>query len=56
MINFVDGYLNHTTMYRLMLYYVSALLVTAFGFGFFHLVPHDPAALVFSTVFITLVC
>lgn len=56
MINFVDGYLNHTTMYRLVLYYVSALLVAAFGLGFFHLVPHDPAALAFSTLFITLVC
>ena len=56
MMNFIDGYLNHTTMYRLVLYYVSALLVVAFGLGFFHLVPHDPAALAFSTVFITLVC
>ena len=43
-------------MYRLVLYYVSALLVAAFGLGFFHLVPHDPAALAFSTVFITMVC
>ena len=56
MINFVDGYLNHTTMYRLVLYYVSVLLVAAFGLGFFHLVPHDPTALAFSTVFITMVC
>lgn len=56
MLNIVDGYLNHTTMYRLVLYYVSALLLTAFGLGFFQLVPHDPTALAFSTVFITLVC
>jgi glycine betaine catabolism B len=56
MINFVDKYLNHTTMYRLVLYYVTALLLAAFGLGFFQLVPHDPAALAFSTVFITLVC
>lgn len=56
MINFVDGFLNHTTMYRLVLYYVSALLIAAFGLGFFQLVPHDPSALAFSTVFITMVC
>jgi glycine betaine catabolism B len=56
MINFVDGYLNHTSMYRLVLYYVSALLAGAFALGFFGLVPHDPAALAFSTVFITAVC
>lgn len=56
MINFVDGFLNHTTMYRLVLYYVSALLVAAFGLGFFQLVPHDPSALAFSTVFVVMVC
>jgi glycine betaine catabolism B len=56
MINIVDGFLDHTTMYRLVLYYVSVLLVAAFGLGFFQLVPHDPSALAFSTVFITMVC
>ena len=56
MISAIDGFLNHTTMYRLVLYYVSALLVAAFGLGFFHLVPHDPGALALSTVLITLVC
>ena len=56
MINFVDGYLNHTSMYRLVLYYVASLLAGAFVLGFFHLVPNDPAALAFSTLFITGVC
>jgi glycine betaine catabolism B len=56
MINFADGFLNHTTMYRLVLYYVAALLAAAFVLGYFGLVPHDPAALAFSTVFITAVC
>ncbi len=56
MINRIDGFLNHITMYRLVLYYVLALLVGAFVLGFFGLVPHDPAALTFSTVFITGVC
>jgi glycine betaine catabolism B len=56
MINRIDGFLNHITMYRLVLYYVMALLGGAFVLGFFGLVPHDPAALAFSTVFITAVC
>ena len=56
MINRIDGFLNHVTMYRLVLYYVVALLVGAFVLGFFGLVPHDPAALAFSSVFITGVC
>jgi glycine betaine catabolism B len=56
MISRIDGFLNHITMYRLVLYYVSALLLAAFGLGFFGLVPHDPAALALSTAFITAVC
>ncbi len=56
MMNRIDGILNHVTMYRLVLYYVAALLTGAFVMGFFGLVPHDPATLAFSTVFITGVC
>jgi glycine betaine catabolism B len=55
-LNLVDGFLNHVTMYRLVLYYVGALLLGAVALGFFALVPHDPAALVFSAVFIGVVC
>lgn len=54
--NLIDNALNQITMYRLALYYVASLLVAAFGFGFFALVPHDPTALAFSFVFITTVC
>lgn len=54
--NLIDNVLNQITMYRLVLYYVAALLVVAFGLGFFTLVPHDPTALAFSAVFITTVC
>jgi glycine betaine catabolism B len=56
MITFVDRFLNHTTMYRLVLYYVVALLLAAFGLGFFGLVPHDPANLALSVLVITAVC
>ena len=54
--NLIDNALNQVTMYRLMLYYVAALLALAFGLGFFTLVPHDPTALAFSAVFVTAVC
>jgi glycine betaine catabolism B len=54
--NIIDNALNQITMYRLVLYYVAALLAVAFGLGFFALVPHDPTALAFSAVFITAVC
>jgi glycine betaine catabolism B len=56
MIKIVDGFLNHISMYRLVLFYCAALLAAAFVAGFFALVPVDPAALAFSTVLITAVC
>jgi ferredoxin-NADP reductase len=43
-------------MYRLVLYYLATLLVAAFIFGFFHILPYDPSALAFSTVVITATC
>ncbi len=56
MINTVDGFLNHISMYRLVLFYCFGLLVVAFLAGFFALVPVDPAALAFSTVLVTATC
>jgi glycine betaine catabolism B len=56
MINLVDGYLNHTTMYRLVLYYVLALLGAAVVLGLFGLVPHGPLILMVSSVFMLAVC
>lgn len=49
MIKAVDRFLDHLTMYRLVLYYLMALLGAAFAFGFLRLVPHDPLALTFTT-------
>ncbi len=56
MMNFIDRGLNHITMYRLVLYYLAGLLVVAFGFSFFQLVPTSPMDLLFSSSFILLVC
>ena len=51
----VDGFLNHVTMYRLVLYYVGALLLGDFALGFVGLAPNDPAQLAASTLLIGLV-
>jgi glycine betaine catabolism B len=56
MMNFVDGYLNHTTMYRLVLYYVLALLGAALALSLFGLVPHSPLNLLVSAAFMMAVC
>lgn len=52
----IDNLLNRVTMYRLVLYYLTALLVIAGVFGFFGVVPYRPSALLFSSVFILAVC
>jgi ferredoxin-NADP reductase len=56
MTRFIDDLLDHVTMYRLVLYYLAALLGTSFVLGFFGLVPHDPTAIAFSMVLITATC
>lgn len=43
-------------MYRLVLYYLIALLVTAATFGFFNILPNNPANIAFSTLLILAVC
>ena len=52
----VDRFLNHITMYRLVMYYCAALLGGDFVLGLFGLAQHDPAQLAFSTVVIGFVC
>ena len=54
--NFIDNILNRITMYRLVLYYLVALVLAAFVFGFFGMLPYDPTAIAFSTVLILAVC
>ncbi len=49
----VDAFLNHITMYRLVLLYCAGLLVVDFALGLAGLAPHDPAQLVFSVAVIT---
>ncbi|MEK1886883.1 MAG: hypothetical protein AAAB35_04725 [Phyllobacterium sp.] len=56
MIRLLERKLDRLTMYRLMLYYLEALLGAAFVFGFLQLVPHEPSAIAFSTALILATC
>lgn len=56
MIKIVDRFLDHTTMYRLVLWHLIALLVAAFAFSIFGLIHTTPVAIVFSTALILAVC
>ena len=52
----VDNFLNRVTMYRLVLYYLIALLGIAEALSFAHVLGYDPYAMLFSTAFILAVC
>lgn len=51
-VKFIDSFLNKTTMYRLILYYLIFLLVAAAGLGFFKIIDVSPYTLLFSTLFL----
>ncbi len=52
----IDNLLNRVTMYRLVEYYLIALLGIAVMFSFAHILAYDPFAMLFSTAFILAVC
>lgn len=56
MIKILDRLLDHLTMYRLVLYYLVALLGAAFVLGFLNIVPHDPRELAFTTALVLATC
>ncbi len=56
MLSFIDNILNRITMYRLVLYYLIALLGVAIVFGLFGILPYKPDAMVFSTFTIFIAC
>jgi ferredoxin-NADP reductase/Na+-translocating ferredoxin:NAD+ oxidoreductase RnfD subunit len=53
---FIDKYLDRITMYRLVLYYLIALLLVALIFCFTGLLKFSPLALAASTVYLLVVC
>ncbi len=56
MIKILDRFLDHTTMYRLVLWHLIALVGAAMVLSVFGLVPFAPAAIAFSTAVILAVC
>ena len=56
MMKIVDHFLDHTTMYRLVLWHLIALIGAALAFSLFDLVPYAPVEIVFSTALILAVC
>lgn len=56
MIRFIDETLNGITQYRLMLYFLVCLLLVATALSVFGILSFNPVAIVFSAVFLTIVC
>jgi ferredoxin-NADP reductase/Na+-transporting NADH:ubiquinone oxidoreductase subunit NqrB len=52
MLTLIDRFLNKITMYRLVLYYLLALIVVAAIFGAVGILPYSPVAIIFTTVFL----
>ncbi len=53
---YIDKFLDATTMYRLVLYYLILLVVAAFVFSFFKLLPFGPIQLAISTIAAIVLC
>ncbi|HEX8923302.1 MAG TPA: oxidoreductase, partial [Patescibacteria group bacterium] len=48
----IDGFLNQTTMYRVVLDCLLVLLAEAFVLGGLKLIPYNPISLILSTIFL----
>jgi ferredoxin-NADP reductase/Na+-translocating ferredoxin:NAD+ oxidoreductase RnfD subunit len=56
MTNTIDDFLNGITMYRLVLYYLIALISIAFLLTFLNLIPFSAADIIFSTAVLVAAC
>jgi ferredoxin-NADP reductase/Na+-translocating ferredoxin:NAD+ oxidoreductase RnfD subunit len=56
MLTFIDRFLNRITMYRLVLYYLIALVAIALVFGAFGILPYNPLTLLFSIGVLLVLC
>jgi len=56
MLNVFDSFLNKTTMYRLILYYLLGMIGAAIVFSFFGILSFNPFNLLFSVLFFTSIC
>ncbi len=55
MLTFIDSFLNKTTMYRVVLYYLASLLGIAFVLSFFGVLPFTPLPLLLSIAVLVMV-
>ena len=56
MFSMIDDFLNQTTMYRLLLYYLGGLIVIAAGFSAVGILPYNSSYLLASAVFLVAIC
>lgn len=54
MLTYIDNFLNKTTMYRFVLYYLGGLLVVAFILSIIGILPYSPLSLAYSVFFVSL--
>ena len=52
----VSNFLNKITMYRLMLYFLSALVLLSAFLGLLGVMPYDPSAIIFQALLFLLSC
>lgn len=53
---YIDNILDRITMYRLLLYYLIFLLVIAFIYCIFGILPYNAFSVIFSALFLTAIC
>jgi ferredoxin-NADP reductase len=56
MLNLIDSYLSKVTMYRLILYYLTAIWIVALILSAFKILPFAPLALIVSTLVLVATC
>ena len=56
MLTLIDNFLNRITMYRLVLYFLTALIMAAMGLGAAGILPYSPILLLYSVALITVAC
>ena len=56
MLKLIDNRLNWITMYRLVLYYLTVLILAAMVLGGIKIIPFSPLMIVYSSILITAIC
>lgn len=54
--NVINGFLNNTTMYRLMLYYLIFLVVSTISLSFLQILPFNPLDIILEALFLITIC